>query len=108
GSQTKRAPGFAPSPSARETLRHMRDGAIIDCDQHLYEPRSMWRDHIDRAFRDDALAIEDDELGYAWLTWRGGRLYPAEAQRPAKAKEIGDLRLRMERGEPAEASYDEL
>jgi predicted TIM-barrel fold metal-dependent hydrolase len=86
----------------------MRDGAIIDCDQHLYEPRSMWRDHIDPAFREDALAIEDDELGYAWLTWRGRKLYPAEVQHPAKAKEIGDLRLRMERGEPAEASYDEL
>src|SRR5438105_13753081 len=86
----------------------MRDGAIIDCDQHLYEPRSMWRDHIDQGFRDDALAIEDDELGYAWLTWRGRQLYPAEVQRPARAKEIGDARRRMQRGEPAEASYDEL
>ncbi|MFN2544927.1 MAG: amidohydrolase family protein [Actinomycetota bacterium] len=86
----------------------MRDGAIIDGDQHLYEPRTMWRDHIDPGFRDDALAVELDELGYAWLTWRGQRLYPAEIQQPAKAKEIGELRKRMERGERAEASYDEL
>lgn len=86
----------------------MRDGAIIDGDQHLYEPRTMWRDYIDPAFRDDALAIDDDDLGYAWLTWRGRRIYPAEVQRPARAKEIGELRKRMEAGVPAEASYDEL
>jgi predicted TIM-barrel fold metal-dependent hydrolase len=86
----------------------VRDGAIIDCDQHLYEPRTMWRDYIDPRFRDDALAIEDDELGYAWLTWRGRKLYPAEVQHPANAKEIGELRMRIERGDPAEASYDEL
>ena len=86
----------------------MRDGALIDCDQHLYEPRSMWRDHIDPAFRDDALALEDDELGYTWLTWRGRKLYLAEVQRPAKAKEIGELRARVERGEPAETNYDDL
>ena len=86
----------------------MRDGAIIDADQHLYEPRTMWRDHIDPAFRDDALSIEDDELGHAWLQWRGRKLYPAEVQHPAQAKEIGDLRTRIDRGERPEASYDEL
>jgi predicted TIM-barrel fold metal-dependent hydrolase len=86
----------------------MEPGAIIDCDQHLYEPRTMWRDHIDPRFREDALAIEDDELGYTWLTWRGRKLYLAEVQRPAQAKEIGELRLRVQGGEPAEASYDEL
>ena len=86
----------------------MKPEATIDCDQHLYEPRTMWRDYIDPPFREDALAIEDDDLGYSWLMWRGKRLYLAEVQRPAKAKEIGELRLRMERGEPPEASYDEL
>ena len=43
--------------------------AIIDADQHIHEPRDAWRAHIDPAFRDDALSIEDDDLGYAWLTW---------------------------------------
>jgi hypothetical protein len=26
--------------------------AVIDCDQHLYEARNLWGDHIDPAFRD--------------------------------------------------------
>jgi len=80
---------------------------IIDADQHIHEPRTCWLDRIDPASRDDALAIIDDDLGYAWLTWRGAPLYLAEVQQPGKAKRIGDERLRVERGEPAEASYDE-
>ena len=56
--------------------------AVIDCDQHIHEPRTMWRDYADPDARDDAIANVDDELGYAWLTWRGRRLYPAEVQFP--------------------------
>jgi len=81
---------------------------IIDVDQHLFEPRTMWRDHIDPGVRDGALAIEDDENGYPWLTWRGERLYLAEVQFPGKAKAIGDMRLRMARGEPAEYRYEDV
>ena len=81
---------------------------IIDVDQHLFEPRTMWRDHIDPGVRDDALAIEDDDRGYPWLTWRGERLYLAEVQFPGKAKMIGDLRQRIARGEPAEHRYDDV
>ena len=39
--------------------------SIIDVDQHLYEPRDLWAEHIDPTHRDDALAIEDDDLGRA-------------------------------------------
>ena len=46
---------------------------VVDSDQHLYEPRTMWLDHIDPDRRDDALRIVDDELGYSWVTWRGTR-----------------------------------
>ena len=81
---------------------------IIDVDQHLFEPRTMWRDHIDPGLRDGALAIEDDERGYPWLTWRGERLYLAEVQFPGKAKAIGDMRLRLGRGEPAEHRYEDV
>ncbi|HVT64568.1 MAG TPA: amidohydrolase family protein [Mycobacteriales bacterium] len=79
----------------------------VDADQHLFETRTMWRDHIDPALRDKALAIEDDDLGYAWLTWKGERLYLAEPQQPLCARDIGRHRLRQQRGEPAETSYDE-
>jgi predicted TIM-barrel fold metal-dependent hydrolase len=80
----------------------------IDVDQHLYEPRSMWRDYIDPALRDKALAIVDDERGYPWLSWQGRPLYLAEVQFPGKAKPIGDLRLRIERDEPAEERYEDV
>lgn len=95
---------LGPLPGDGFTVRRVR---TVDADQHLFEPRTMWRDHIDPGLRDKALAIEDDELGYAWLTWRGERLYLAEPQRPTQARRIGEVRLRQERGEPAEVSYDD-
>ena len=82
--------------------------SIIDVDQHLFEPRDMWRTHIDPGLRDRALAIEDDDLGYPWLTWNGERLYLAEIQFPGRAKAIGDRRMRLARGEPAEHRYDDV
>lgn len=82
-------------------------GVHVDADQHLFEPRTMWRDYIDPGLADRALSIDDDELGYAWLTWQGRRLYPAESQQPMQARRIGEERLRLERGEPAETPYDE-
>jgi hypothetical protein len=45
--------------------------SVVDSDQHLYEPRSLWADHVDPGQRAEALALADDELGYTWLTWRG-------------------------------------
>jgi predicted TIM-barrel fold metal-dependent hydrolase len=44
---------------------------IIDADGHLFEPRNTWVDYCDPKDREVALRIEDDELGYAWLTVRG-------------------------------------
>ena len=82
--------------------------AFIDCDMHIFEPRTTWADHIDPELKDRALAIEDDELGYPWLTWQGRKLYPAEYQEPGKAKPIGEHRKRMEQGLPAEKSYEEM
>jgi len=82
--------------------------ATIDVDQHIFEPRTMWRDFIDPAARDDALAIEDDERGYAWLTWRGRQLSLADHQIPGRPEPIGALRLALEAGQPAPARYDDL
>ena len=80
---------------------------IIDSDQHLYEPRGLWRDHADPSARDDAIHIEDDDLGYAWVMWRDQRLGIADVQAPGETVELGERRNRRARGEPAEYSYDE-
>ncbi|MDQ1520586.1 MAG: hypothetical protein QOI55_1659, partial [Actinomycetota bacterium] len=81
---------------------------VIDSDQHLFETRTMWRDHIDPGARDDALAIEDDELGYAWLTWRGNKVQPVDVQRPGMTSAIGDWHERIRRGEPPTERYDDV
>jgi len=84
------------------------DLVIIDSDQHLYETRSMWIDHIDPARRGDALGLEDDALGYTWLSWRGERFSVADVHQPGNVAWCGDLREAQRRGEPAPYRYDEL
>jgi predicted TIM-barrel fold metal-dependent hydrolase len=79
----------------------------IDSDQHLYETRTLWGEHIDPGHRDEALAIVDDDLGYPWLTWRGERLDLADVQLPGRTAEIGRRRERCRRHEPPEYAYDE-
>lgn len=80
----------------------------IDIDQHLFEARDTWSSYMSKAQQADALTIEDDRQGWPWLVWRGQRLAPVEVQHPRRPEEIGDLRLRMERGEPAPGRYEEL
>lgn len=82
--------------------------AIVDSDQHLYESRQLWAEHIDPSQRDDALAIVDDEQGYPWLTWRGERLQLADVQLPGDTKALGRRRQRCREGLPPEYDYDEL
>jgi predicted TIM-barrel fold metal-dependent hydrolase len=81
--------------------------ALIDCDQHLYESRTMWRDHIDPAARADALRIDDDELGYSWLTWRGQRLELADVHLPGDTAACGRLRQRRWENLEPEYRYDD-
>ena len=81
--------------------------AIIDSDQHLYESRSCWLDHIDPSLRDEALRIEDDDLGYPWVTWRDRRLGMADVQIPGETVTLGEHRRRRRDGEPPSYSYDE-
>ena len=80
----------------------------IDVDQHLFESRTTWSEHIDPAHRSDALSITDDEGGWPWLTWRERRLTPLEVPIPERSSLIGDDRLRRLRGERAPASFEEL
>jgi predicted TIM-barrel fold metal-dependent hydrolase len=80
---------------------------VIDSDQHLYESRGMWRDHIDPSARDDALEIVDDDLGYPWLTWRGRRLGLCDVQIPGDTVSLGRRRQAQLAGEPSTYDYDE-
>jgi predicted TIM-barrel fold metal-dependent hydrolase len=80
---------------------------LVDCDQHLYESRTLWRDHVDPADRELALVIEDDELGYAWLRFQGRPLEVADVQVPHDTTALGDHRNRYRQGLPASYSYDE-
>jgi predicted TIM-barrel fold metal-dependent hydrolase len=77
---------------------------IIDSDQHLYESRTLWADHIDPGQRDEALTIVDDELGYPWLTWRDRRLDIADVQIPGDTEGLG--RRRRQRREQLRSDYD--
>ncbi len=80
---------------------------VIDSDQHLYETRTMWRDHVDPEYRDDALHITDDELGYPWLMWGERKLSPVDVQFPRETTALGDRRERIRQGLPAETRYDD-
>lgn len=80
---------------------------VTDCDQHLYESRTMWADHIDPQWRHEALRIEDDDLGYPWLCWLNQRLGVADVQVPGDTVAIGRRRERQRQGLPASERYDE-
>jgi predicted TIM-barrel fold metal-dependent hydrolase len=86
-------------------MRH--DPRVIDCDQHLYESRTMWSDHVDPASREEALAIVDDDLGYPWLCWGDRRIELCDVQRPGDTAELGDDRIRYRDGLPPRYSYDD-
>jgi hypothetical protein len=83
-------------------------GGVIDCDQHLFESRTMWQDHADPADRDDALALTDDELGHTWLMWRGRRLSVANVPIPGEPDDVGAQAESIRAGERAPTNYDEL
>jgi predicted TIM-barrel fold metal-dependent hydrolase len=80
---------------------------VIDSDQHLYESRSTWTDHIDPTMREDALTITDDEFGYPWLTWRGRRLDIADVQVPGDTASLGRRRAARRTGAAPEYDYDD-
>jgi predicted TIM-barrel fold metal-dependent hydrolase len=81
--------------------------AVIDSDQHLFESRSLWSEHIEPSQRHEALAIVDDELGYSWLTWRDKRLSLAHVQHPGQTAELGRMSQASREGKPPEYAYDE-
>jgi hypothetical protein len=81
---------------------------VIDSDQHLYEYRGMWREHIDPALRGDALELTDDERGNTWLTWQGRVLGVGDVQDPGETDAIGERRRRERAGLPPLRRYDDV
>jgi predicted TIM-barrel fold metal-dependent hydrolase len=81
---------------------------VIDADSHLYEPRSLWRDFTDSSRRDRALHIEDDALGYPWLTLGTERIEVLGVHQPGDTSQSGHLRERLREGLPAEDRYDDM
>jgi len=80
---------------------------VVDCDQHLLETRELWAENMDARHRDLALRIVDDEVGNAWLTWKGERLVLADVTVPGHTAEVGDRLQRALRSEPPEVRYDD-
>jgi predicted TIM-barrel fold metal-dependent hydrolase len=81
--------------------------AIIDSDQHLYESRTLWLEHIDPAMRDEALRIEDDATGTPRLRWRNQQIGIAEVQVPGQSAEVGERHRCARAGLPPPEPYDE-
>lgn len=81
----------------------------IDADAHLYETRTLWADHMDRADRHRALSIVDDELGYPWLVAGDGRrIEVLGIHQPGDTAQSGAFRDRLRRGLPPESGYDDM
>jgi hypothetical protein len=81
--------------------------AVIDSDQHLYEYRGLWEEHVDPGLRDEAIRFVDDPLGHVRVVWRDRALAVADVQTPGETDAIGERRRREREGLPPLARYDE-
>src|SRR5262245_45343028 len=91
----------------RVSCRRVNTLGVIDCDQHLFESRTLWSDYADPKHREDALGIVDDPAGNAWLQWRGRRMVLADVTVPGETDEVGDRPRRVLFRSPPERPYDE-
>ena len=81
---------------------------VIDCDQHLYEYRGLWEEHIDPEMRQEAIRFVDDAQGHVHVRWREHVLGVADVQTPGETDAIGERRRREREGLPPQARYDEI
>jgi predicted TIM-barrel fold metal-dependent hydrolase len=81
---------------------------VIDCDQHLYEYRGLWQEHIDPGLHHEAIRFADDPQGHVRVTWRDRVLSVADVQLPGETDAIGERRRREREGLPPLARYDEI
>jgi len=80
---------------------------IIHSDQHLYEYKNLWEEHIDPDLRSEAIRFREDRLGHVRVTWRDQVLTVADVQLPGETDAIGDRRRRERAGLPPLVHYDE-
>jgi predicted TIM-barrel fold metal-dependent hydrolase len=82
---------------------------IIDADSHLFEQPGLWRDHLPTDLQPLALELEEDELGYTWLTHRGVRLIQCYISEPGKLWESYGLpHQRQREGKSALVRYTDM
>ncbi len=81
--------------------------AVIDSDQHLFEYRGLWEEHIDPSARDEAIRFVDDALGNVSVRWREHELVTADVQLPGETDAIGERRRREREGLPPLTRYDD-
>ena len=82
---------------------------VIDADSHLFEQPGLWRDHMPADQQHLALELEEDQLGYTWLTHRGNRLLQCYISEPGKLWESYGLpHQRQREGKPALRRYTEM
>jgi hypothetical protein len=81
---------------------------MIDCDQHLFEPRTMWSDYADPLRRHLAIQMVEDGAGHTHVVWNGRRIAVAHVPVPGEADAVGRYHADVRAGVAAAASYDEI
>jgi predicted TIM-barrel fold metal-dependent hydrolase len=82
---------------------------VLDADSHMFEQPGLWADHMPANQRHLALEIEEDSLGYSWLTHRSKRLLQCYISEPGKLWESYGLpHQRQRQGEPALLRYEDM
>jgi predicted TIM-barrel fold metal-dependent hydrolase len=82
--------------------------SVLDSDQHLYEYRGLWEDHVDPGLREEAIRFADDPLGHVRVVWRDRVLAVADVQLPGETDAVGERRRREREGLPPLRRYDEI
>jgi predicted TIM-barrel fold metal-dependent hydrolase len=80
---------------------------VIDSDQHLFEYRGLWQEHIDPSLRHEAIRFADDARGHVRLLWRDHVLGVADVSLPGETAAIGERRRREREGLPPLVRYDD-
>ena len=82
---------------------------IVDADSHIFEQPGMWSHYMPASQRHLALDIEEDELGFSWLTHRNKRLLQCYISQPGEWWEsYGGPHQRQRAGEPAQVRYTDM